>query len=78
MVKTQVEPWAAGERFHCKVLNINFYGIISMVYKSVDHEKLWSICFLQWHLLFYEKPKTKQPALCDMLYHVHGLYSHRP
>ena len=55
-----------------------FYGVISMVYKSVDHGKLWSICFLQWHLLFYEKPKTKQPALCDMLYHVHGLYSHRP
>ena len=24
-----------------------FYGVISMVYKSVDHGKLWSICFLQ-------------------------------
>ena len=29
------------------VLNINFYGVISIVYKSVDHGKLWSICFLQ-------------------------------
>ena len=27
-----------------------FYGVISMVYKSVDHRKLWSICFLQQHL----------------------------
>ena len=27
-----------------------FYGVISMVYKSVDHGKLWSICFSQWHL----------------------------
>ena len=45
MFKTQVEPRAAGELFHCKVLNI--YGVISMVYKSVDHGKLWSICFLQ-------------------------------
>ena len=27
---------------------------------------------------FYEKPKTKQPALRDMLRHFHGLYSHRP
>ena len=27
-----------------------FYGVISMVYKSVEHGKLWSICFLQWHL----------------------------
>ena len=27
---------------------------------------------------FYEKPKTKQPAVRDMLRHFHGLYSHRP
>ena len=27
---------------------------------------------------FYEKRKTKQPALRDMLRHFHGLYSHRP
>ena len=49
-----------------------------MVYKSVDHGKLWSICFLQYHLFFYEKPKTKQPALRDMLPDFYGLYSHRP
>ena len=49
-----------------------------MVYKSVDRGKLWPICFLQERLFFYEKPKTKQPALCDMLRHFFGLYSHRP
>ena len=27
---------------------------------------------------FHERPKTKQPALRDMLRHFHGLYSHRP
>ena len=48
MFKTQVERRAAGEWFHCKVLNILW--VISMLYKSVDHGKLWSICFLQWHL----------------------------
>ena len=76
MFKTQVEPRAAGERFHCKVLNV--HGVISMVYKTVDNGKLWSNCFLQYHLFFYEKPKTKQPALRDMLRDFHGLYSHRP
>ena len=45
-----------------------FFGVISMVYKSVDHGKLCPIYF------FDEKPKTKQPALCDMLRHVHGLF----
>ena len=29
-----------------------------------------------WVFFFYEKPK--QPALRDMLRHVHGSYSHRP
>ena len=37
MFKTQVEPRASGWWFHCKVLNI--FGDISMVYKSIDHEK---------------------------------------
>ena len=49
-----------------------------MVYKSVDQGKLWSICFLPYIFFFYEKPKTKQLALRDMLRHFHGLYSHRP
>ena len=48
-----------------------------MVYKSVDHGKLWSICFLPW-LFLYKRPKTKEPALCDMLCHFHGLYCYRP
>ena len=29
-------------------------------------------------IFFYQKQKTKQPALRDMLRHFHGLYSHRP
>lgn len=31
-----------------------FYGVISMVYKSVNHGKLWSICFVQQH--FFQFP----------------------
>ena len=43
----QMEPRTAGEWFQCPpVLNI-FYGVISMVSKSGDHEKVWSIRFLQ-------------------------------
>ena len=48
-----------------------------MVYKSVDYQKLWSIFFYN-NIYFYEKPKTKQPAVRDMLRHFHGLFSHRP
>ena len=54
-----------------------FYGIISVVYKNVEHEKLWSICFYD-NIYFLRKPKAKQPALCDMLRHFRGLYSYRP
>ena len=49
-----------------------------MVYKSVDHENCGPFVFYNNIYLFYEKPKTKQPALRDMLHHSHGLYSHRP
>ena len=38
-----------------------FYRVISMVYKSVDHGKLWSICFFN-NIFFYQK----QPALRHM------------
>ena len=54
-----------------------FYGVISMVYKSVDHGKFWSIFFLPW-LFLYKRPKTREPALRDMLCHFHGLYYYRP
>ena len=37
MFKTQVEPRAALEFW-------TFYDVISMIYKSVDYGKLWSIC----------------------------------
>ena len=42
-LKWNHEPQASG--FTAKFWT--FYGVISMVYKSVDHGKLWSICFLQ-------------------------------
>ena len=45
MFKAQVEPRAAGEWFHCEVLDILWRHF--MVYKSIDHEKLPSICFLK-------------------------------
>ena len=45
MFKTQVEPRAAGEWFHCQVLDILWRHFI--VYKSihVDHRKLLLIFF---------------------------------
>ena len=45
-----------------------FCGIISMVYKSVDHGKVWSICFLQEHLFFLRKNKKNKTA--DTAWHV--------
>ena len=67
MFKAQVEPGAAGEWFHCKVLN-NLWG---------HFDFFFTITFIT----FLRKPKKKkqqQPALGDMLRHFHGLYSHRP
>ena len=72
-LKWNHEPQTSG--FTAKLWT--FYGVISMVYKSVDHGKLLSIGFYN-NIFFYEKPKTKQPALRDMLRYFHGLYSHRP
>ena len=43
MFKTQVEPRAAREWFHCQVLNVLWCHFI--VCKSIDHRKLPSICF---------------------------------
>ena len=37
-----------------------------MVDKSVDRGKLWSIGFYNNIYFFYEKPKTKQPAVRDV------------
>ena len=42
-LKWNHEPEASG--FTAKFRT--FYGVISMVYKSGDNGKLWSICFLQ-------------------------------
>ena len=54
-----------------------FCGLISMVYKSVDRGKLWSICFLQQHLLVVSCEVSRKITR-DMLRHFHGLYSQRP
>ena len=35
-----------------------FYGVISMVYTTVDHGKLWSICFFTITFSFFSR-KTK-------------------
>ena len=43
--KTQVEPQATGEWFHCQVFDILWRHF--MVYKSIDHRKLLSISLLQ-------------------------------
>ena len=66
MFKAHVEPRAAGEWFHCKVLSISsrhFYGLWYGPWKIVV-DLLFSVTifFLQ-----------KQPALRDMLRHFYGL-----
>ena len=38
---------------------------------------LWRFVFYN-NICFYLKPKTKQPALRDMLRHFNGRYSHKP
>ena len=42
-----------------------------MVYKSERHGKCGRFVFYS-NSFFYEKPKTKQPALRDILRHFHG------
>ena len=64
------EPQAQASGFTTKFRT--FYGFISMVYKSVEHGKLWSICFLQEHL-FLRKTKNKTTGTAHMLRHFHGL-----
>ena len=58
MFKTHVEPREAGERSHCKVVNI--YDVISIVYESVGHGKLWFFLFFTiTFVFFYENLDTK-------------------
>ena len=54
-LKWNHEPQASGftEKFQ------TFYGVISVVYKSVDHGKLWSICFFNNTYFFWRKTKNK-------------------
>ena len=67
MFKAHVEPRAAGEWFHCKVLSISsrhFYGLWYGPWKIVV-DLLFSIT------IFFLR---KQPALHDMLRHFYGLF----
>ena len=67
MFKAHVEPRAAGEWFHCKVLSISsrhFYGLWYGTWKIVV-DLLFSIT------IFFLR---KQPALRDMLRHFYGLF----
>ena len=67
MFKAHVEPRAAGEWFHCKVLSISsrhFYGLWYGPWKIVV-DLLFSIT------IFFLR---KQPALRDMLRHFYGLF----
>ena len=67
MFKAHVEPRAAGEWFHYKVLSISsrhFYGLWYGPWKIVV-DLLFSIT------IFFLR---KQPALRDMLRHFYGLF----
>ena len=67
MFKAHLEPRAAGEWFHCKVLSISsrhFYGLWYGPWKIVV-DLLFSIT------IFFLR---KQPALRDMLRHFYGLF----
>ena len=67
MFKAHVEPRAAGEWFHCKVLSISsrhFYGLWYGPWKIVV-DLLFSIT------IFFLR---KQPALRDMLRHFYSLF----
>ena len=54
-----------------------FYGVICMVFKSVDDWKTVVDLFFTITFIF-SLLRIKQPALCDMFCHFHGLYTHRP
>ena len=64
MFKTQVEPQAAGEWLHCKVLSILWRQFWCRPWKIVV-DLLFTITFIFLR---------RQPALRDMLRHFHGLF----
>ena len=67
---------------------LTFYGVISMVWKSADHEKVWLIRFLTITRKVFsgisftfrcEIVNTKSAHVLRCISrHFHGLYSHRP
>ena len=71
MFKTQVDLRAAGEWFHCQVLNILWRNFI--VYKSIDHRKLPSIFFynnkekLRAELVLFSVEKARALHLTSFL-----------
>ena len=54
-----------------------FYGVICMVFKSVDDWKIVVDLFFTTTFIF-SLLRIKQPSLHHMIRHFHGLYSHRP
>ena len=56
----------------------HFYGVISMIYKSVDHGKLWSICFCTitfiFHLVLQVALFQLREATFSLLFFVFLLY----
>ena len=55
----------------------HFYGVISMIYKSVDHGKLWSICFCTITFIFHQLLKNRRWRVVSLqsFEHFYGVIS---
>ena len=69
-LKWNHEPKPSG--FTAKFWTI--YGIIFMVYKSVDHGKLWSICFTK-NIYFFTKNQKQNKRHCMTCYVISMVYT---
>ena len=70
MFKTQVEPRAEGEWFHCIVFMPSFLWSV-----SVDHGKLCTICFLHVFLVSC-KVSWKSCVTCYVNFMIYTLIDH--
>ena len=72
-LKWSYEPRASG--FTAKFGT--FYGVISMVYKSVDHGQSWSICFFtKTFICFTKKQNNPHCVTCYVVSMVYTLIHH--
>ena len=74
-LKWNHEPQTSG--FTAKLWT--FYGVISMVYKSVDHGKLWSIGFYNNIFFFFtknQKQNNRHWETCYVICTVYTLIDH--